>query len=203
MRKYRVIRSDPSSDELVHYGISGQKWGVRRFENADGTLTEAGKKRYNENYREDQRKRDEAVYGKGAVRRINKHMNEGYNVSGARSLEAQRIDKARWRARGAATAGAVGGAIAGFFAPEIIRAGAKFMGAKGIAPEIAGALITGMNDPKIRMATMIGAAFVAPRLGSKIGSSVTMRLHGYKGSKYRDATGLEVSNNVAGMMGGY
>lgn len=32
---------------LAHHGILGQKWGVRRFENPDGTLTEAGKKRYN------------------------------------------------------------------------------------------------------------------------------------------------------------
>lgn len=34
-------------DELYHHGIKGQKWGVRRFQNADGSLTEAGKKRYN------------------------------------------------------------------------------------------------------------------------------------------------------------
>jgi len=32
--------------ELYHHGIKGQKWGVRRFQNPDGTLTEAGKKRY-------------------------------------------------------------------------------------------------------------------------------------------------------------
>ena len=31
--------------ELYHHGILGQKWGVRRYQNADGTLTEAGKKR--------------------------------------------------------------------------------------------------------------------------------------------------------------
>ena len=31
---------------LAHHGIKGQKWGVRRYQNADGTLTEAGKKRY-------------------------------------------------------------------------------------------------------------------------------------------------------------
>ena len=31
---------------LVHHGILGQKWGVRRYQNADGTLTDAGKKRY-------------------------------------------------------------------------------------------------------------------------------------------------------------
>ncbi|MBR1703104.1 MAG: hypothetical protein IJ716_14350 [Lachnospiraceae bacterium] len=32
--------------ELTHHGILGMKWGVRRYQNTDGTLTEAGKKRY-------------------------------------------------------------------------------------------------------------------------------------------------------------
>ena len=31
---------------LSHHGIKGMKWGVRRYQNEDGTLTEAGKKRY-------------------------------------------------------------------------------------------------------------------------------------------------------------
>ena len=29
---------------LAHYGIKGMKWGVRRYQNYDGTLTDAGKK---------------------------------------------------------------------------------------------------------------------------------------------------------------
>jgi hypothetical protein len=32
---------------LIHHGIIGQKWGIRRYQNADGSLTDAGKKRYN------------------------------------------------------------------------------------------------------------------------------------------------------------
>ena len=32
--------------ELYHHGIKGQKWGMRRFQNEDGTLTDAGKERY-------------------------------------------------------------------------------------------------------------------------------------------------------------
>lgn len=47
MRDYIITRD--SSDHLQHFGIKGQKWGIRRFENADGTLTEEGRARYRSN----------------------------------------------------------------------------------------------------------------------------------------------------------
>lgn len=41
--KYEVI----STNELYHHGVKGQKWGVRKYQNKDGSLTAAGKKRRN------------------------------------------------------------------------------------------------------------------------------------------------------------
>lgn len=44
---YTVRRSTGSDgDELMHYGIKGQKWGVRRYQEENGTYTAAGRERY-------------------------------------------------------------------------------------------------------------------------------------------------------------
>jgi len=39
------------TNTLKHHGILGMKWGVRRFQNKDGTLTPAGKRRYHKDYK--------------------------------------------------------------------------------------------------------------------------------------------------------
>ena len=36
------------SNELYHFGIKGQKWGIRRFQNKSGGLTSAGRKHYDD-----------------------------------------------------------------------------------------------------------------------------------------------------------
>lgn len=44
-------------NELKHYGVLGMKWGVRRYQNADGTLTSEGEKRYSRDQRENAAKK--------------------------------------------------------------------------------------------------------------------------------------------------
>lgn len=69
--------SSDNSDYLAHHGILGMKWGVRRYQNSDGSLTEAGKNRYRVPYSTKRTARKDAkeyarakmYYGKGAGNR--------------------------------------------------------------------------------------------------------------------------------------
>lgn len=47
------------NNELTHWGIKGMRWGVRRYQNSDGTLTPAGQKRYKKEM--DKLKKEERV----------------------------------------------------------------------------------------------------------------------------------------------
>ena len=49
----------PYDSDLMHHGIKGQKWGVRRYQNKDGSLTNQGKARYHEG---ENRNRDESDF---------------------------------------------------------------------------------------------------------------------------------------------
>lgn len=47
---YGVAMSEYDKNHLEHFGIKGQKWGIRRFQNEDGSYTPEGKERYYKNY---------------------------------------------------------------------------------------------------------------------------------------------------------
>lgn len=55
--------------DLRHHGIKGMKWGVRRYQNKDGSLTPAGKKRYDESdeEREEREKKEKSKKTKAKV----------------------------------------------------------------------------------------------------------------------------------------
>lgn len=61
------------STELYHWGIKGQKWGIRRYQNKDGSLTPAGRKRYAE-----ETEKAEAAKGSVSVEKsVKKAINSG------------------------------------------------------------------------------------------------------------------------------
>ena len=68
------------SNELSHHGIKGQKWGRRRYQNKDGSLTPAGKQRYGskENFEE---RYDEDV--KAGIRATKKLADGGKDLTKA------------------------------------------------------------------------------------------------------------------------
>ena len=72
------------TDELYHYGVLGMKWGRRKSQRQQ---TKAA------NYSSKQRSRDKAIYGEGAVKRIDKRMQEGAGIQEARHYEVKRKDR--------------------------------------------------------------------------------------------------------------
>lgn len=55
--------------ELYHYGVKGQRWGVRRYQNPDGSLTAKGKKRIGKEYEKASKK---------TMRKLSKQYNSMY-----------------------------------------------------------------------------------------------------------------------------
>ncbi len=72
--------------ELYHHGILGQKWGVRRYQNYDGSLTEAGKRRLEKKDTKWAQKNSEKITTKAtksASKELKKYQNELLNQPNA------------------------------------------------------------------------------------------------------------------------
>lgn len=73
----KLLAMDLGVDCLEHHGILGQKWGIRRYQNEDGSLTEAGKKRK----RNKQRKREPSKFAQGVKKALPGILGVGGSVT--------------------------------------------------------------------------------------------------------------------------
>ena len=111
-----------TSDYLCHWGIKGQKWGIRRYQNPDGTLTPAGKKRYAKEKQKEYDKTARTAYKKYVSLNDEKRQEVVPNLT---SKEKETIiygaqkDIKRGIAVGSLVGGPIGGALATSWAQNI------------------------------------------------------------------------------------
>ena len=73
------------NDELQHYGILGMRWGIRRYQNYDGTLTEAGRRRLEKKDAKWAKKNYKKIYNsvyknsRKEIKKLVKDLNETVN----------------------------------------------------------------------------------------------------------------------------
>lgn len=142
MTYYQVIYSD----ELYHHGIKGQKWGNRRYQNEDGSLTDAGRARYgvlgrigmgvskvsnaihqhgrNKNYRKAKVWRTDSKQGTSSNRLLGRRINASYDVRRERGQKLANAGRTR--------VGAIGRGIARSFGRQVGLAALNSAGALAV-----------------------------------------------------------------------
>jgi len=162
---------------IRHYGVRGMKWGKRNPRN--------------ENYSDQQIKRDTQVYGKSGAKRVNKQLNDGDSISVARGNEKTRRDRVMGKNKYVRQGGKVAGAVGGVVVANVgLTALAKSATSK-IGQDIAGKILGPSggsslrlvgelaNNPAVRITASAGAAKVATMFAGDAAVSVNMRANGY------------------------
>lgn len=120
-----------NNNELYHYGVLGMRWGVRRYQNKNGSLTNAGKKRYNqdENVHEDYKK---AHSSKSVKSMSNQELREANNRLQLENTYSNLTKKKVSAGKKFVTGVLIGAAtsVATAYATKYMQKGAAYLGPK-------------------------------------------------------------------------
>ena len=78
-------------DELYHFGVKGMKWGVRRYQNKDGSLSTAGKRKYGVNSVEEWKTTKKSM--SKDKRKLTREARRKYNVSAYKFAAQQEVHR--------------------------------------------------------------------------------------------------------------
>ena len=164
------------SNELYHHGIKGQKWGVRRFQYDDRSLTNAGRKRYDDG--NENRPKAKPVMKKSKHRQNleNKYRQRGMSPKEAEAAADKRIKTEKF--------------IAGVGAMTLAAA-ATYVAAKQIAYRKDGTIKAGTKIQRITMnkdETLDNAIYGAYKKSDKL------RYKGLLGRAFKDGSSKDVYN---------
>lgn len=136
-----------SSDELKHYGVKGQKWGVRNYQNADGSLTPEGQARLARSQRYVQSK--QKTVGQRVRRTLGAGLIGGLvpGLAGAAGLTGTVLGSLA--AGGTSLAGLTAGGVAGLAAAGAISA-APLMAIGGLGGLAIAGIKHGVQATKVR-----------------------------------------------------